>query len=85
MPGPFCEAVRKVRVRLVAPPLSVQDYLATLTGRWARGEAICRIGHRAVNTGRTCGIRHLRLALRPAPEPGQVTASVGAGLYCTTG
>ena len=33
MPGPFCEAVRKVRVRLVAPPLSVQDYLATLTGQ----------------------------------------------------
>ena len=33
MPGPFCEAVRKVRARLVAPPLSVQDYLATLTGQ----------------------------------------------------
>ena len=33
MPGPFCEAVRKIRTRLVAPPLTVQDYLATLTGQ----------------------------------------------------
>ena len=29
-PGPFCDAVRKIRARLVAPPISVQDYLATL-------------------------------------------------------
>ena len=33
MPGPFREAVRKIRARLVAPPLTVQDYLATLTGQ----------------------------------------------------
>ena len=33
MPGLFCEAVRKIRARLVAPPVSVQDYLATLTGQ----------------------------------------------------
>ena len=32
MPGPFCDAVRKIRSRLVAPPISVQDYLATLAG-----------------------------------------------------
>ena len=32
MPGPFCDAVRKIRARLVAPPLSVQDYLAILAG-----------------------------------------------------
>ena len=32
MPGPFCEIVRKIRARLVAPPISVQDYLATLAG-----------------------------------------------------
>ena len=31
MPGPFCDSVRKIRTRLVAPPLSVQDYLAVLT------------------------------------------------------
>ena len=30
MPGPFCDAVRKIRERLVAPPISVQDYLAIL-------------------------------------------------------
>ena len=33
MPGLFCEAVRKIRARLVAPPISVQDYLATLAGQ----------------------------------------------------
>ena len=33
MPGLFCEAVRKIRARLVAPPVSVQDYLATLAGQ----------------------------------------------------
>ena len=33
MPGAFCAAVRKIRSRLVAPPLTVQDYLATLTGQ----------------------------------------------------
>ena len=33
MPGPFCDAVRKIRARLVAPSLTVQDYLATLTGQ----------------------------------------------------
>ena len=33
MPGLFCEAVRKIRARLVAPPVSVQDYLATLIGQ----------------------------------------------------
>ena len=33
MPGPFCAAVHKIRSRLVAPPLTVQDYLATLTGQ----------------------------------------------------
>ena len=33
MPGLFCEAVRKIRARLVAPPISVQDYLATLDGQ----------------------------------------------------
>ena len=32
MPGPFCDAVRKIRTRLVAPPLSVQDYLTILAG-----------------------------------------------------
>ncbi len=32
MPGPFCEAVRKIRARLVAPPVSVHDYLDTLAG-----------------------------------------------------
>ena len=31
-PGPFCDAVRKIRSRLVAPPLSVHDYLAALAG-----------------------------------------------------
>ena len=25
MPGPFCDAVRKIRARLVAPPITVQD------------------------------------------------------------
>ena len=33
MPGLFCEAVRKIRARLVAPPISIQDYLATLAGQ----------------------------------------------------
>lgn len=33
MPGLFCEAVRKIRARLVAPPVSVQDYLATCAGQ----------------------------------------------------
>ena len=33
MPGLFCEAVRKIRARLVAPPINVQDYLATLAGQ----------------------------------------------------
>ena len=32
MPGPFCDGVRKIRERLVAPPISVQDYLAILAG-----------------------------------------------------
>ncbi len=32
MPGPFCNGVRKIRERLVAPPISVQDYLAILAG-----------------------------------------------------
>ena len=32
MPGQFCGAARKIRARLVAPPVSVQDYLATLAG-----------------------------------------------------
>ena len=32
MPGPFCDAVRKIRARLVAPPVSVHDYLAILAG-----------------------------------------------------
>ncbi|MCY3873652.1 MAG: PIN domain-containing protein [Rhodobacteraceae bacterium] len=32
MPDPFCEAVRKIRERLVAPPISVQDYLTILAG-----------------------------------------------------
>ena len=32
MPGPFCDAARKIRARLVAPPISVQDYLAILAG-----------------------------------------------------
>ena len=32
MPGPFCHSGRKIRARLVAPPLSVQDYLAILSG-----------------------------------------------------
>jgi hypothetical protein len=30
-PGPFCEAVSKVRARLKNPPYSVEEYLATLT------------------------------------------------------
>ncbi len=30
-PGPFCEAVRKVRARLKHPPYSVEEYLVTLT------------------------------------------------------
>ena len=30
-PGLFCSAIRKVRARLVNPPYSVEDYLATLT------------------------------------------------------
>jgi hypothetical protein len=30
-PGVFCEAVRKVRARLVDPPYPVEAYLATLT------------------------------------------------------
>ena len=30
-PGVFCEAVRKVRTRLKAPPLSVEDYLVNLS------------------------------------------------------
>ena len=30
MPGPFCDAARKVRARLVAPPVSVQGYLTIL-------------------------------------------------------
>ena len=30
MPGPFCDAVRKIRARLVAPPVPAQDYLAIL-------------------------------------------------------
>ena len=33
MPGLFCEAVWKIRARLVAPPISVQDYLVTLAGQ----------------------------------------------------
>ena len=33
MPRLFCAAVRKIRSRLVAPPLTVQDYLSTLTGQ----------------------------------------------------
>ena len=32
MPGPFCAAARKIRERLVAPPISVQDYLVILAG-----------------------------------------------------
>ena len=32
MPGSFCAVVRKVRARLVAPPFSVQEYLAILAG-----------------------------------------------------
>ena len=32
MPGPFCDAIRKIRARLVAPPVTAQDYLATLAG-----------------------------------------------------
>lgn len=32
MPGPFCDAVRKIRGRLVAPPISVEDYLAIIAG-----------------------------------------------------
>ena len=31
-PDPFREAVRKIRTRLIAPPVSVDDYLATLAG-----------------------------------------------------
>lgn len=30
MPGPFCTSVRKIRARLVAPHISVQDYLTIL-------------------------------------------------------
>ncbi len=30
VPGIFCESIRKVRARLVAPPLSVEEYLAVL-------------------------------------------------------
>ena len=32
MPGPFCESVRTIRSRLVAPPVSARDYLAILAG-----------------------------------------------------
>ncbi len=32
MPCPFCDTVRKIRERLVPPPISVQDYLAILAG-----------------------------------------------------
>ena len=32
MPGPFCDAVRKIRERLVAPPISVPGYLAIFAG-----------------------------------------------------
>ena len=32
MPGPFCDSVRKIRARLVRPPISVQDYFSTLAG-----------------------------------------------------
>ncbi|MCY3879169.1 MAG: PIN domain-containing protein [Rhodobacteraceae bacterium] len=32
VPGPFCDTVRKIRARLVAPPLSVEDYLVILAG-----------------------------------------------------
>lgn len=31
VPGIFCEAVRKVRARLKAPPLTVEEYLANLS------------------------------------------------------
>ncbi len=31
VPGSFCDAVRRIRARLVAPPISVQDYLTVLT------------------------------------------------------
>ena len=30
-PGVFCSAIRKVRARLVNPPYSIEEYLATLT------------------------------------------------------
>lgn len=32
MPGTFCDAVRKIRARLVAPRISVHDYRAILAG-----------------------------------------------------
>ena len=32
-PGIFCESVRKVRARLKAPPLSVEDYLVNLSNQ----------------------------------------------------
>ena len=32
MPGRFCTAARKIRERLVAPPISAQDYLVILAG-----------------------------------------------------
>ncbi len=32
MPGPFCDTVHKIRARLVAPPIFVQEFLATLSG-----------------------------------------------------
>ena len=32
MPSPFCDAARKIREQLVAPPISVQDYLGILAG-----------------------------------------------------
>ena len=32
MPESFCDAVRKIRERLVAPPISVQDYITILAG-----------------------------------------------------
>ena len=32
MLGPFCDAARKIRTRLAAPPVPVHDYLAILAG-----------------------------------------------------
>ena len=32
MPVPFCDAVRMIRARLMAPPISVQDYLGNFAG-----------------------------------------------------